>query len=153
MDIDRKLTATEAAALLGVTTRTLQNWTRAGWIEKAHRGTYSLSGVVRGAVAYHEAMLKRRQASPKAATTDARATEIELRTADRRAGLIRRDEVEAVIAEYAEMVRREFSKLPERLPGDEARRRALASELAASFRRIDAAADRARNELSTGRAS
>jgi hypothetical protein len=153
MDLNRPMTGPEAAAMLNITPRHLQNLVRGGWIKKSGRGLYPLAATVRGAVGYFEAMLKRRESSSKAHVTDARAEEIRLRTADKRAGLIRRDDVEAVIAEYAEMVRREFSKLADRLPGDAARRRALAGELEASFRRIEAAADRARTELSRGRTS
>ena len=145
------LSIVQAAALLNRSDRWVQQRVAEGFIAKAERGRYRLVSVIRGAIAYQEAQLAKRQnANVPNRATDARTRETELRIAERQRGLIARADVEAVVAEMVDIVKAEFSGLPARATEDRSARRKLGVEVDAAFARIDAAAEQARLDLARG---
>lgn len=85
-----------AAALIMVTPRRLQQLTTEGWIKREGRGQYTIKDVVQGYIAFKDDLLRKAE---KNATEnrirDARAREIELRTAREEGALIPTDEAVA----------------------------------------------------------
>lgn len=85
-----------AAALIRVTPRRLRQLSTEGWIKKEGHGQYTVRGVVHGYLDFQDDQIKRAQ---KNATEhrirDARAREIELRTAREEGALIPTDEAVA----------------------------------------------------------
>lgn len=51
------ITVAQAAALLGRSDRWVQGLVKAGYMDRAQRGEYTLVGVIRGALAYYEDQL------------------------------------------------------------------------------------------------
>jgi hypothetical protein len=87
----------QAAALLNMSVRFVQQLTKEGYITRVANGKYSLVGVVHGAMAYYQAMLERsNKAAAANRATDARTREIELRIAEREGRLISLDGAEMV---------------------------------------------------------
>jgi hypothetical protein len=87
------ITASVAARLIDVHPRRLQQLVAAGWIERPNRGEYTLVSVVQGYIRF--LLDEDRRAAKSAAEArvlDARAREIELRTAREEAKLVPFDE-------------------------------------------------------------
>lgn len=116
-----------AAALIRVSPRRLQQLSNEGWIKKEGRGQYTVRGVVQGFITYLDDQLERterRNADNR--VREARAREIELRTARAEAQLVPTDEVlawtQAVVGALMERLR----ELPERLTTDARERERIA---------------------------
>lgn len=147
----QRITAAQAAVLLGRSERWVYNLVQGGYITKEAYGQYSVVAVVRGAMAYMDEQIAKMQKSAAGnRATDARTREIELRIAERQRDLIPQEDARAVVSEMAAMVRAEFVGLPARFTRDMGERRRLEQEIDGSFERLAAAAKSAGTALATG---
>ena len=100
------ITVSQAAALLGRSDRWVQGLVKAGYIERANRGEYTLVAVIRGALAYYEDQItKNNKAAAATRASEARTREIELRIQERSRELIAMEDARAVIGEMAALAR------------------------------------------------
>lgn len=147
------LTLAQAAALIGKSPRWVQILVQQGWIQRDRAGEYPLVALVRGVLDYQQDLLDRREKLAREVRAgNARTREIEIRTAQRMAGLISARDTIEVVDGMARLATAEFSTLPERFCPDPAPREALRAEVNRSFARIEEVAQRARLALGTGRA-
>jgi hypothetical protein len=94
--------------LLGRSDRWVQGLVKAGYIERANRGEYTLVAVIRGALAYYENQItKNNKAAAATRASEARTREIELRIQERSRELIAMEDARAVIGEMAALVGRD----------------------------------------------
>lgn len=102
-----------AAKLIKVTIQWLNSLVKAGWIKKVGRDRFKVVEVVHGYVDYLQDE-NRKATKTQAATRvqDARAREIELRTARESGKLIDVEDVESLLTEVIGELRSEFSGLP-----------------------------------------
>ena len=120
------ITVSQAAALLGRSDRWVQGLVKAGYIERANRGEYTLVAVIRGALAYYEDQItKNNKAAAATRASEARTREIELRIQERSRELIAMEDARAVIGEMAALVRAELAGLAARYTRDMEARRVL----------------------------
>ena len=142
------LTAEMAARLLMKSNERIRQLSREGWIPKHGTGAntrYALVDVVQGYIRFRDDAEKR--ATKTAAATrisDARAREIELRTAIREGHLIDLDEAIEAIEELMGLLRSELSGLPARCTRDLQVRRTIETARNDILERIaDLAAEKA----------
>ena len=124
------MTAEQAAALLEVTPQWIGRLHKQGYIPREGKGQYPLVGVVRGYVRYLKD--EERRSSKSAADSrvrDARAKEIELRTAQRAATLIETDVALAMVDEVVGAVRTGFGSLAAQLSRDGQERRRIQAKV------------------------
>lgn len=146
------ITVSQAAALLGRSDRWVQGLVKAGYIERANRGEYTLVAVIRGALAYYEDQItKNNKAAAATRASEARTREIELRIQERMRDLIPLEDARAVVSEMAALVRAEFQGLPARFTRDMQDRRKLEQEIDGAFDRLSRRAEEAARSLETGR--
>ncbi len=145
------ISAPQAAALLDRSRQWFFKLVKAGYIEKQGRGKYGLVSVVRGSLAYYDDLLSK--ATKTAAgnrVTEARATEIELRTAERLRKLI---PIEDAIAEHDILiaaVREQMDGIPARATRDLELRRKIEAEVNAAKEKIAKALTAAGKAARTG---
>ena len=145
------ITVAQAAALLGRSERWVQGLVKAGYMERATRGDYTLVGVIRGALAYYEDQLsKSNKAAVASRATEARTREIELRIRERSRELIAMEDARAVVGEMAALVRAELAGMPARYTRDMEARRALEEVIDGAHDRIARAAEKAGAALVAG---
>jgi len=145
------ITVVQAAALLGRSERWVQGLVKAGYMDRATRGDYTLVGVIRGALAYYEDQLsKNNKAAVASRATEARTREIELRIQERSRELIPMEDAKALVGEMAALVRAELAGLAARYTRDMAARRALEEVIDGALERIAGAADKAGAALVAG---
>ncbi len=148
------ITVSQAAALLGRSDRWVQGLVKAGYIESANRGEYTLVAVIRGALAYYEDQItKNNKAAAATRASEARTREIELRIQERMRDLIPLEDARAVVSEMAALVRAEFQGLPARFTRDMQDRRKLEQEIDGAFDRLSRRAEEAARSLETGGAA
>ncbi|TYB81767.1 hypothetical protein [Maritimibacter fusiformis] len=127
----------EAASLLNRSTQWVHKLVAAGFVEKVGRGQYRISDITSGTVAYYEDLL---QKSSKSATSnrvsEARAAEIELRTAERRRELIPQEEAIAAMDLVVGKVAETLSGLPARITRDLVLRRKIEAAVHAGRKEI-----------------
>jgi hypothetical protein len=127
---------------------------REGWIEKGGRNGYTIVGAVQGYIRFLKD--EQRRASKSAALSrvqDARAREIELRTAREEHLLIETAEAIGVVDEIVGGLRSEVAGVPARLTRDVDLRRKIEAELDDVFRRAaDRFEQKARDLRSSGEA-
>lgn len=96
--IEKTISTADAAALLGVSSKWVQELQKKGYVKSAGRGQWVLADVVQGYIGFLKDETKRNSKSAAASrVTDARTREIELKIAQREGRLIDRDEHEAVL--------------------------------------------------------
>ena len=145
------ITVVQAAALLGRSERWVQGLVKAGYMDRATRGDYTLVGVIRGALAHYEDQLARNnKAAVASRATEARTREIELRIQERSRELIPMEDAKALVGEMAALVRAELAGLAARYTRDMAARRALEEVIDGALERIAGAADKAGAALVAG---
>jgi len=145
------ITVAQAAALLGRSDRWVQGLVKAGYMDRAQRGEYTLVGVIRGALAYYEDQLsKNNKAAVASRAAEARTREIELRIQERSRELIPMEDARAVVGEMAALVRAELAGLAARYTRDMEARRALEEVIDGALGRIAGAADKAGAALVAG---
>lgn len=111
--------ADQAARLIRVTPRRLQQLAAEGYIKKFGRGQYSLVQVVQGYLDFKDEQIK--QASRSADESElrrARIREIEIRTAQLEGDLILAADAMAILDEVIGVIRSGFSGMPARLTRD-----------------------------------
>ncbi|HEV8503706.1 MAG TPA: hypothetical protein VGR63_19195 [Casimicrobiaceae bacterium] len=123
------MTAEMAARLLMKSAERIRQLSREGWIPKHGTGAntrYALVDVVQGYIRFRDDVEKR-QTKTAAATriSDARAREIELRTAIREGRLIDLDEALEAVEDLVGLLRSELSGLPARCTRDLQLRRTI----------------------------
>jgi hypothetical protein len=133
-ELDRMLTAAELAELCGRSVRWVHSLREAGHL-KSEGGRYRLGPALAGVVEHFH---KRAEGGkPDVRVNLARAREIELRTAMRRAELISIDDVVEVLAGMVDLAEGEFRDLGDRaFPNDPDRREALGRMVADIFERV-----------------
>jgi hypothetical protein len=143
------MTAEMAGRLLMKTGERIRQLVREGWIPKHGSGAntrYALVDVVQGYIRFRDDV-ERRQTKTAAATriSDARAREIELRTAIREGRLIDLDEATEAVEDLVGLLRSELSGLPARCTRDLQVRRTIETARNDILDRIaDLAAEKAR---------
>lgn len=123
------ITADIAAALLRISRRRFFQLVEQKWIAKAERGKYRLRDVVQGFIALRDDQIERierRNADNR--IRDARAREIELRTAREEASLVPSDEVIAWTNSVLDELMRHLRELPARV-SDDAREQVRISDM------------------------
>jgi restriction endonuclease Mrr len=145
------ITVSQAAALLGRSDRWVQGLVKAGYIERANRGEYTLVAVIRGALAYYEDQItKNNKAAAATRASEARTREIELRIRERSRELIAMEDARAVVGEMAALVRAELAGLAARYTRDMEARRVLEEVIDDALERIAGGAEKAGAALETG---
>ena len=113
------ISADVAAALLQISRRRFFQLVEQKWIAKAERGKYRLRDVVQGFIALRDDQIERiekRNADNR--IRDARAREIELRTAREEGALIPTDEVVTWTQSVVDELMRQLRELPARVTTD-----------------------------------
>jgi restriction endonuclease Mrr len=145
------ITVSQAAALLGRSDRWVQSLVKAGYIERANRGEYTLVAVIRGTLAYYEDQItKNNKAAAATRASEARTREIELRIRERSRELIAMEDARAVVGEMAALVRAELAGLAARYTRDMEARRVLEEVIDDALERIAGGAEKAGAALETG---
>lgn len=127
-----------AARLLRVSRRRFFQLVSDGWISKDPAGEYTIVGVVHGALDYRDDQLKRAQKNEADnRLRDARAREIELRTARQEGELVPIDEANAIMHQIVGRMVSLLASVPARVTRDVRLRR-----------QIEDAIDEVRSQLS-----
>lgn len=126
----------EAAAELEIGAERVRQFIKDGLVERGPRGKVSLLSLYRGYVKFMRADQRRSSKSASASRVhDARAKEIELKTAEREGRLMDVDEVRDVVGEWAGRLRTGFAGIPARLSRDLVFRRQIEAEIDDVFRK------------------
>lgn len=108
-----------AARLLMISVERVRQLIRDGYIPRPAPGKTTLVGAVQGYIRFRDDADRRATKSASAnRVSDARATEIELRLAQRRRDVIPREEADAANAFVVELVNDELDRMPARLTRD-----------------------------------
>ena len=130
MQIDDELSGTEAAALLNMSPRHLNRLAREGWFEKNAAGKYVAMDIVHDYARFRDDREKQMtRLAGDNRVRDARARDIEIRTAEREKVLIRTGACFEIIDEVVGMLRSELDGLPARLTRDQKERRKPEDEI------------------------
>ncbi|SHE78784.1 hypothetical protein SAMN05444339_10263 [Loktanella atrilutea] len=141
-DLPKTITQTQAAELVGMTTRWVRLRATDGFFQRSARGVYDLHQLVRGIVAYYESLLEKgNKAASANRASDARTREVELRIAEREGRLIPSEDAAAVVADLAALVLSEMSGLAARVTRDLDLRRKIEAETDGVIDRIRARAE------------
>lgn len=148
------ITLETAAKLLRLTPRRLQQLTAEGWIKKTGRGQYTVVGVVQGYLDFRDDVDARAaKSASQSRVQDARAREIEQRTALKDRSLIPIDEALDAIASVVGTLRTELSGLPARLSREIGMRTTIEREINASLNRVSQQFDQEAQVLRLGSAA
>lgn len=147
----KTLSLAQAAAFLERSPRWVQLVASQGWIQRDRRGSYGLVGLVRGALAYYEDLIAKREASAGSnKATDTRAHEIELRIEARLAELIWISDAEAELDTTLEELRQELTGFERRVHTTAENRNRIRLEVEGVIARAEAAVARAKVAIRTG---
>lgn len=142
------MSAAQAAQLLDLTERRVQQLARDGIIQKSSHGRYPLVGTVRAYVRYlREEAQRSTETAAGAALKAARQAEIELRMAERRRDLVQRSEADAAMDMVVGLVNEEFGGFAARVTRDVAIRSRIGDEVDAALNRIADRLEQARGVL------
>lgn len=146
------LTLSQAARLLGVSTRQIGKLREMGFIETDGPGRYPLISVIRGAINYYE--LRADEALEQArgnAATRARTRETELRIKRKMNDLIEVHIPGEVLDEIGQMVGEEMRAIaPAVYPDDPQNRANLSAMIEKSLARMEKQTEAAKRRLATG---
>jgi hypothetical protein len=142
-----EITAQQAANIVGVTPVTMGQLVKAGWIKPAESGLYEAVTFIRGWTAYKDELRKRARTKMGAASRiqEARALEIELRTARDAGELVELSAAIAFAQSIAGETRAVFGALPARFTRDLEMRAKLETMVNEGFNQI---ADKLEKEIS-----
>ncbi len=146
------ITLEVAARLLMISPERVRQLIKAGYIPRPAPGRTTIVGAVQGYIRFlkdEERRTSKTQADSR--VRDARASEIELKIAERRRDLIPREEAEASADYLVGIINEELNGLPARVTRDIPLRRKIESEISASKGRIAKALESASDALETGR--
>lgn len=142
----------QACRLLMITPQWLNRLQSQGYIPTSPRGKVSLVGAVQG---YIKSLKDEERRSTKNAAEsrvrDARASEIELRTAERSRDLVSREEAERAVDHIFGQFKAELIGIPARVTRDLALRRKLEDEIDGALERGCTRIGEARGALRAGR--
>ena len=148
---DETIGAGEAAELLQITPRRLQQLAAEGWIPRGKRGQYTVGGVVQG---YVRSIRDEKAKSSKSAGEDRiremRARQLELEIAREERVLIPTEDAIAAMEEVVGMVRADLSGVPARLTRDIERRREIEQAINAVLARTAERLGKSAAALETG---
>lgn len=129
------ISTAQAAALLELTSERVRQLVKSGHIEKRAKDQVPLVSAVRGYIHFLKDEERRSSKSASASRVqDARAREIELKTAEREGSLMDVEEVRAVVAQWAGVIRTGLNSIPARLSRDMTFRRKIETEIDDVFR-------------------
>lgn len=124
------ISTAQAAALLELTPERVRQLVKSGHIEKRAKDQVPLVSAVRGYIHFLKDEERRSSKSASASRVqDARAREIELKTAEREGSLMDVEEVRAVVAEWGGVIRTGLNSIPARLSRDMTFRRKIETEI------------------------
>lgn len=127
----------QVARLLMISEERVRQLVKMEYLPQTARGQYPLVGVVQGYIRFLKDEERRSSKSATASRMqEAKATEIDMRIAEKRRELIPLEEAEAVVDVLVGRIRSEFSGLPIRVTRDMTLRRELESEVNGSLNRI-----------------
>lgn len=136
MDLDAEITTPEACKLLGITSEWLRQVSKQGYYSQVSRGRWRLKEVVQGYLRYLQAEERRTtKTAADSRVRDARAAEIELRTAERMRQVIRTDESIAIVDAIIGAMRTEADGIGARCTRDLDMRHKIESEIDDTLRR------------------
>jgi hypothetical protein len=142
----------QAALLLMISAERVRQLVKAGSIPKPAKGRVPLVGAVQGYIRFLKDEDRRSTKTASASRVqDARAQEIELRTAERKRELIPIEEATAALDFVVAKVRGEMTGLPIRFTRDVPLRRKLEDELNGALRRATEALRKASDDVRSGR--
>jgi hypothetical protein len=144
------ITVEVAAKLLMVSTERVRQLAKDGYIQRPAKNTYPLVGVVQGYIRFLKDEERRTSKSASAnRVADARAREIELRTAERANELIETDEALAVLDDLLGTCKAEMAGIPARITRDVSLRRKIKTEIDDAFLRASARFEQSASALRT----
>jgi len=150
--LDTILSATQGAAILGVSLTWLSRLVRDGYITPVSPRKFRLIDVVQGYIRFLSDERRRAAHSrPDAELKAAKAREIELRTANREAALIDVSDVDALAEFHTRVYRSELKSVSAVAAGDPALQRRIAEALNAAVERFEERYRDAREALRAGR--
>lgn len=124
------LTTAQAAILLEIGPERVRQLVKSGHIEKRGKDQVPLVSAVRGYISFLKDEARRSSKSASASRVqDARAREIELKTAEREGRLMDVEEVREIVADWGGTLRTGLSSIPARLSRDMAFRRKIETEI------------------------
>lgn len=142
------MSAAQAAALLDLTERRVQQLAREGVIPKASHGRYPVAGAVRGYIGYLRDEVRRStETAAGAALKATRQAEIELRMAERQRELVPRAEADAAMDMVVGVVNEEFGGFAARVTRDRQIRNVIEKEMDTTLNRIADRLDQAHEVL------
>jgi hypothetical protein len=145
------ITSEFAGKLLMITPTRVRQLAREGWIVQIARNQFRLIDVVQGYIKFLRDDARRSTISQaEAKIKEARATEIQVRTAERLRELIATDDAVGAVETFAGTVLAEFSGMPARCSRDKAVRRAIENEIYEMRLRIAAKLGQLAAELKSG---
>lgn len=145
------ITLEQVARLLMISRERVRQLVAAGYIPKPNRNAYPIVGAVQGYIRAKEDELRRaRDAAGENGLRSARQAEIEMRMAERRRDLVRRDEADAAMDIVVGQINEEFGGFAARVTRDVAMRRQIETALDATLNRIADKCSSAKAELSEG---
>lgn len=146
--VSAEISLAEAAELLGLTKQWINRLGRDGFVPKTARGRYRLVDVVQGYVRFLKDEERRTSKSASASRVqDARAREIELRTAREEHTLIETDEAIAVCDEIVGAYKSELAGLAARVTRDIDLRNKIETEVDDVCRRVAARFEQRASDL------
>lgn len=146
------ITLEVAGRLLMVGPERIRQLNKAGYIPIPKRGHTTIVGAVQGYVRFlKEDARKHTKSQAASRAVDARASEIELRVAERRRELIPTEESMAAMELIVGEVNKQLTGLPARITRDVALRRKIEAEINASKGKISDKLAAAGQYISTGR--
>lgn len=129
------MTTAQVAELFEITAERVRQLVKSGHIEKRAKDQVPLVSAVRGYIRFLKDDERRSSKSAAASRVqDARAREIELKTAEREGSLMDVEEVRAVVAEWGGVIRTGLNSIPARLSRDMTFRRKIETEIDDVFR-------------------
>lgn len=129
------VTTARLAKFLDLTPHRVRQLIKEGHIEKAGPDRLVLETATRGYIRFRNDADRRSSKSASASRVqDARAREIELKTAEREGSLMDVEEVRAVVAEWGGVIRTGLNSIPARLSRDMTFRRKIETEIDDVFR-------------------
>lgn len=129
----------DAAKLVMLEERRIQQLAVEGWIQKSERGRYLTVSVVQGYIRYLRDQLKNSTGSAaENRVRDARAAEIEMRNAKTDHELVEYSEVEALLDEISGLLKTEFNGFGAQMTRDLTMRRKIEAGVDAIFTRAAA---------------
>lgn len=146
------LSTQQAAALLMVTETYIRQLAAQGVFPKATRGQYALVPLVQGYIKWlRDEDRRSSKSAAQSRVQDARAAEIELRTAERKRQVIPQEDCFAIVSNIVALTREHFDGLPARITRDVTLRATIEQEVDGALTSISKRLELIERGLSEGR--